>query len=50
MVESREAFVWLFLVEGSFTRTLTFPLRAPLRGPQLQDRGGGAYLNHTDMS
>lgn len=28
-------------------RTLTFPLRASLRGPQLQDGGGGAYMNHT---
>lgn len=33
---SREAFVPAFLVEGIFMRTLTFPLRAPRRGPQLQ--------------
>ena len=44
---SREAFVPAFLVEGSFMRTLTFPLRASLRGPQLQDGGGGAYMNYT---
>lgn len=37
---SREVFVPAFLVEGSFMRTLTFPLRVPLRGPQLQDRVG----------
>lgn len=37
---SREVFVPAFLVEESSMRTLTFPLRAPLRGPQLQDRGG----------
>lgn len=47
---SGEAFVPTFLVEGSFMRTLTFPLRAPLRGPQLQDRGGGAYMNYTLLS
>lgn len=31
-------------------RTLTFPLRAPLRGPQLQDAWGGAYMNYTYLS
>lgn len=31
-------------------RTLTFPLRAPLRGPQLQDRRGGASTNYTLLS
>lgn len=40
----------MFLVEGSFMRTLTFPFRAPLRGPQLQDKGGGAYMNYTLLS